>query len=81
LIAHKPYLKLVRSNVELQQRLLGEEVFGYVVEDVVAATGQEAFQFKLPNNWPEADKRNRDRTEPGATRPVEAARPLIQTSA
>ena len=37
MIAHKPYLKLVRSNVELQQRLLGEEVFGYVVEDAVAA--------------------------------------------
>jgi hypothetical protein len=38
------------AQIELQQRLLGEEVFGYVVEDVVAATGQEAFQFKLPDN-------------------------------
>jgi hypothetical protein len=57
-----PYGKVVRvqyavsamsaseAQIELRQRLLGEEVFGHVVEDVVAATGQEAFQFKLPDN-------------------------------
>ena len=38
------------AKTELEQRLLGEEVFGYVVEDVVAATGQEAFQLQLPDN-------------------------------
>jgi hypothetical protein len=38
------------AQIELQQRLLGEEVFGYVVEEAVAATGQEAFQLKLPEN-------------------------------
>ena len=38
------------AKVELEQRLLGEEVFGYVVEEVVPATGQEAFQLKIPNN-------------------------------
>ena len=35
---------------ELEQRLLGEEVLGYIVEEVVPATGQEAFQLKLPEN-------------------------------
>jgi hypothetical protein len=57
-----PYGKVVRdqyavsamsaaeAQIELQNRLLGEEVFGYVVEDVVAATGQEAFQLQLPDN-------------------------------
>jgi len=34
---------------ELEQRLFGQEVFGYVVEDVVAATGKEAAQLKLPD--------------------------------
>jgi len=33
---------------ELEQRLFGQEVFGYVVEDIVAATGEEAAQLKLP---------------------------------
>jgi hypothetical protein len=33
---------------ELEQRLFGQEVFGYVVEDIVAATGKEAAQLKLP---------------------------------
>jgi putative alpha-1,2-mannosidase len=36
------------AKIELEQRLSGEEIFGYVVEEVVAATGQEAFQLKLP---------------------------------
>jgi hypothetical protein len=57
-----PYGKVVRvqyavsamsaaeAQIELQNRLLGEEVFGYLVEDVVAATGQEAFQLQLPDN-------------------------------
>jgi hypothetical protein len=35
---------------ELELRLLGQEVFGYVVEDIVAATGKEAAQLKLPDN-------------------------------
>ena len=34
---------------ELERRLLGQEVFGYVIEDTVAATGQEAAQLNLPN--------------------------------
>ncbi len=38
------------AKIELEQRLFDEEVFGYVVEEVVAATGQEAFQLKLPDN-------------------------------
>ena len=33
---------------ELEQRLFGQEVFGYVVEDVVAASGKEAAQLRLP---------------------------------
>jgi hypothetical protein len=39
-----------QAKTELEQRLSREEVFGYVVEEVVAATGQEAFEFKLPEN-------------------------------
>ena len=38
------------AKSELQRRLLGQEVFGYVVEDVVAATGQEAAQLQLPDD-------------------------------
>ena len=38
------------AKTELDQRLSREEVFGYVVEEVVAATGQEAFQLRLPEN-------------------------------
>jgi hypothetical protein len=37
------------AKIELEGRLLGQEVFGYVVEEVVAATGQEAAQLKLPD--------------------------------
>ena len=37
------------ARIELERRLLGHEVFGYVVEEVVAATGQEAAQLKLPD--------------------------------
>jgi hypothetical protein len=57
-----PYGKVVRvlyavsavsasqAKTELEQRLSREEVFGYVVEEVVAATGREAFQLMLPEN-------------------------------
>jgi hypothetical protein len=38
------------AKIELKLRLLGEEVFGYFVEEFVAATGQEALQLKLPDN-------------------------------
>ena len=37
------------AKSELEARLLGQEVFGYVIEEVVAATGQEAAQLKLPD--------------------------------
>jgi hypothetical protein len=37
------------AKIELERRLLGQEAFGYVVEEVVAATGQEAAQLKLPD--------------------------------
>jgi hypothetical protein len=36
------------AKQELERRLLGQEVFGYTVEDVVAATGMEAAQLRLP---------------------------------
>jgi hypothetical protein len=39
-----------QAKTELEQRLSREEVFGYVVEEVVAATGREAFQLMLPEN-------------------------------
>jgi hypothetical protein len=35
------------AKIELERRLLGQEAFDYVVEEVVAATGQEAAQLKL----------------------------------
>ncbi|HEY7244579.1 MAG TPA: hypothetical protein VH678_11940 [Xanthobacteraceae bacterium] len=38
------------AKIELERRLLGQEVFGYVIEEVVAATGQEAAQLKLPED-------------------------------
>jgi hypothetical protein len=37
------------AKIELERRLLGQEAFDYVVEEVVAATGQEAAQLKLPH--------------------------------
>ena len=37
------------AKSELERRLLGQEVFGYIIEDAVAATGQEAAQLNLPN--------------------------------
>jgi hypothetical protein len=33
---------------ELERRFLGQEVFGYIIENVVAASGQEAAQLNLP---------------------------------
>ena len=41
-------LRRPRHRVPLERRLLGQEVFGYTVEDVVAATGMEAAQLQLP---------------------------------
>ena len=37
------------AKIELERRLLGQEAFDYVVEEVVAATGQEAAQLRLPD--------------------------------
>ena len=37
------------AKQELERRLLGQEVFGYTVEDIVAATGKEAAQLNLPD--------------------------------
>jgi hypothetical protein len=37
------------AKSELERRFLGQEVFGYTIEHVVAATGHEAAQFELPN--------------------------------
>ena len=46
------YLVSAKSSIEakseLERRLLGQEVFGYIVEKVVAATKQEAAFFRLP---------------------------------
>ena len=43
------YAVCAMSESELQRRLLGQEVFGYTVEDIVAATGKEAAQLNLPD--------------------------------
>jgi hypothetical protein len=47
------YLVSAKSSIdaksELERRLLGQEVFGYIVEKVVAATKQEAAIFRLPS--------------------------------
>ena len=37
------------AKSELERRFLGQEVFGYTIEDAIAATGQEAAQLGLPN--------------------------------
>jgi hypothetical protein len=37
------------AKSELERRFLGQEVSGYTIEHVVAATGHEAAQFELPN--------------------------------
>ncbi len=38
----------VEAKCELEHRFLGQEVFGYTIEKVVAASEQEAATFKLP---------------------------------
>lgn len=38
----------IEAKMELQRRLEGQEVFGYKIESVVAATREEAAQFTLP---------------------------------
>lgn len=47
------YLVSAKSSIEakseLERRLLGQEVFGYIVEKVVAATTQEAAMFNPPS--------------------------------
>jgi|GraSoiStandDraft_54_1057290.scaffolds.fasta_scaffold473180_2 putative alpha-1,2-mannosidase len=42
-------MSVSEAKIELERRLLGQEAFGYVVEEAVAATGQEAAQLKLPD--------------------------------
>jgi hypothetical protein len=37
------------AKAELECRLLGQEVFGYQIENVEAATGAEAAQLNLPD--------------------------------
>ena len=39
----------IEAKCELERRLIDQEVFGYIVEKVVAATKQEAAMFKLPS--------------------------------
>jgi hypothetical protein len=39
----------IAAQCELERRLIDQEVFGYIVEKVVAATRQEAAMFKLPS--------------------------------
>ena len=39
----------IAAKCELERRLIDQEVFGYIVEKVVAATKQEAAMFKLPS--------------------------------
>lgn len=38
----------IEAKLELERRLLDQEMFGYKVESVVAATREEAAQFVLP---------------------------------
>jgi len=37
------------AKSELERRLRAEELLGYIVEDVVAATDKEAAQLNLPD--------------------------------
>ena len=39
----------IAAKCELERRLIDQEVFGYIVEKVVAATKQEAAIFRLPS--------------------------------
>ena len=39
----------IAAKCELERRLIDQEVFGYIVEKVVAATTQEAAMFNLPS--------------------------------
>ena len=39
----------IGAKCELERRLIDQEVFGYIVEKVVAATTQEAAMFNLPS--------------------------------
>jgi hypothetical protein len=39
----------IAAKCELERRLIDQEVFGYIVEKVVAATKQEAAFFRLPS--------------------------------
>ena len=38
----------VEAKYELERRFLNQEVFGYKIEKIVAATPEEAAVFKLP---------------------------------
>jgi hypothetical protein len=39
---------LIEAKCELERRFLSQEVFGYTIEQIVAATKQEATIFNLP---------------------------------
>ena len=39
----------IEAKCELERRFLSQEVFGYRIEEVVAATSEEAAIFKLPS--------------------------------
>ncbi len=36
------------AKMELERRLLNQEVFGYTIEEIIASTGQEAATLNLP---------------------------------
>jgi len=38
----------IEAKYELERRFLNQEVFGYKIERIVAATSEEAAVFKLP---------------------------------
>jgi hypothetical protein len=38
----------VEAKAELERRFLGQEVFGYDIENVVPATAEEANEFPVP---------------------------------
>ncbi len=39
---------MIEAKCELERRLLSQEVFGYTIERIVAATKEEAAEFNLP---------------------------------
>jgi hypothetical protein len=39
---------MIEAKCELERRFLSQEVFGYTIERIVAATKEEAAKFNLP---------------------------------